>query len=102
MTSPDKKYPDLAFTRFRIHSLLKNLHSGERIQKVADSYAGCTGCVWTKADSAKKNCGFNQIRIRVDGAHKIRSSSSPGSSRSLQVSTRRTAVGFQTSEFPAT
>ena len=44
-------YPDLASTRFRIHSVFKNFHSGERIQKVADSYAGSTGYVWTKAKS---------------------------------------------------
>ena len=47
-------YPDLASTRFRIHSVLKNFHSGERIQKVADSYAGFTGYVWTKAKTGKK------------------------------------------------
>ena len=35
-----KKYPDLASTRFRTHSVFKNFYSGERIQKVADSYAG--------------------------------------------------------------
>ena len=55
VTSPDKKtYPDLEATRFRIHSIFKNFHSGERIQKVADSYAGFTGYVWTEAESAKK------------------------------------------------
>ena len=37
-----KKYPDLAPTRLWIQSVLKNFHSGERIQKVADSYAGLT------------------------------------------------------------
>ena len=31
-------HPDLAFTRFRIQSVFKS--SGERIQKVVDSYAG--------------------------------------------------------------
>ena len=49
-----KKYPDLAFIRFRIHSVFKNFHSGERIQKVADSYAWFTGYVWTEAVSGKK------------------------------------------------
>ena len=39
------KYPDLASTRFRIHGVLKNFLSGERIQNVADSYAGITGYV---------------------------------------------------------
>ena len=45
------------------------MHVGERIQKVADSYAGFTGYVWTLAVSAKKlqSCGFKTIRIRVDG-----------------------------------
>ena len=38
-----KKYPDLASTRFRTHSVFKNFYSGERIQKVADSYAGFAG-----------------------------------------------------------
>ena len=42
-------YPDLASTRFQIHSVFKNFHSGERIKKVADTYAGSTGYVWTKA-----------------------------------------------------
>ena len=38
-----KKYPDLASTRFRTHNVFKNFYSGERIQKVPDSYAGFTG-----------------------------------------------------------
>ena len=43
------KYPDLASTRFRIHGVLKNFLSGERIQK---------------------RCGFvcRNHRIRVDGS----------------------------------
>ena len=41
-----KKYPGLASTRV--------LHSGERIQKVADSHAGFTGYVWTEALPGKK------------------------------------------------
>ena len=48
-----KKYPELASARFRIHSVCKNVHSGERIQKVADSYAGFTGYVWTETVSGK-------------------------------------------------
>ena len=39
------KYPDLASTRFRIHGVFKNFLPGERIQNVADSYAGITGYV---------------------------------------------------------
>ena len=49
-----KKYPDLASARFRIQSVFKNFHSGEQIQKVADSYAGFTGYVWTDAPPGKK------------------------------------------------
>lgn len=51
--------------------------------------------MWTEAESPKKNCGFKQIRILLDGAHKIRSTSLPASSRSSLVSTRRTAVDLQ-------
>ena len=68
VTSPDKKYPDLAATLFRIHSVFQNFHSGERIQKVADSYAGFTGYVWTEALSGKESCAFRNIRIRIDRA----------------------------------
>ena len=49
-----KLYPDLASTRFRIHSVFKSFHSGERIKKNVDSSAGLTGYVWTEAESAKK------------------------------------------------
>ena len=45
---------DLASARFRIHSVFKNFHSGERIQKVADSYTGFTGDVCTEVVSGKK------------------------------------------------
>ena len=40
-----KKYPHLSSTRPRINSVFKKytFHSGERIQKVADLYAGFTG-----------------------------------------------------------
>ena len=54
MSSDKKKYPNLASTRFRIHSVFKNSHPGERIKKGADSFAGFTGYVWTEAESAKK------------------------------------------------
>ena len=49
-----KIYPDLASTRFRIHSVFKNFHSGERIKKKVDSSARFTGYVWTEFESAKK------------------------------------------------
>ena len=45
-----KELVDL-LTRFEIHRGLKNLHFGERIQKVADSSAGYTGYAWTEAES---------------------------------------------------
>ena len=48
-------YPDLASTQFQIHSVFKNFHSGEPIQNVADSYAGSTGYVWTKAKSGNES-----------------------------------------------
>ena len=67
------KYPDLASTRFRIHSVFKNnistLESGF-LKKVADSYVGFTGYVWTEAVTGKKKLrsGFKNIRTLVDGA----------------------------------
>ena len=43
------------YTRFQIHiAYSKKFHSGERIQKVADSSAGFTGYVWTEAESGRK------------------------------------------------
>ena len=47
-------YPDIASTRFRIHGVFKNFHSGERIQKTAYSYGVFTKCVWKEAVSGKK------------------------------------------------
>ena len=38
---------------FRIHSVLKNFHSGERIKKIVDLYTGFTGYVWKEAVSRK-------------------------------------------------
>ena len=45
---------DLASTRFRIHSVLKSFHSGERIKKKVDSSARFIRYVWTEFESAKK------------------------------------------------
>ena len=60
------KYPDLASTRFRIHSVF---HSGEpeQIKKVTDSYVVFTGYVWTWRflNPERKSCGFKNIRIRL-------------------------------------
>ena len=46
--------------QFRIHSVFKNFHSGERIRRGEDSYAGFTGYVRTEAESAKK-----KLRIQI-------------------------------------
>ena len=56
-----KEYPDLASTRFRVHSGFKNFQSGVRIQKVEDSYAGFTESVWTVAVSRRKKLGDSKI-----------------------------------------
>ena len=40
--------------RFQIHIGYSKFHSGERIQKVADSSAGFTGYVWKEAVSGKR------------------------------------------------
>ena len=54
-----KKCPDIASTWFRVHSVFKIFHSGERIQKVTDSYAGFTRYRRTEAVSGK-----NKLRIQ--------------------------------------
>ena len=41
-------------TRFWIHSIFKNFHSGEQIKKVADMYTGFTRYVSTEVESSKK------------------------------------------------
>ena len=48
---PGNKIPDLASTRFRIQSGLKNIHTGERIQKVPDS--PFDGYVWICVDGRR-------------------------------------------------
>ena len=63
-----KKFPDLASTRFRIHSGLKNIHSGERIQKVPDSPANSPDQCGRKANPERKICGLKNIPILVVGA----------------------------------
>ena len=67
-------------------SVLKNFHSGERIQEVTGWHAGFAGYVWTKGESVKKTrrikkypdtCGWGlgrglkNIRICLNGALKI-------------------------------
>ena len=65
------KFPDLASTRFRIHGVFKNFLSGERIQKVVDSYAGFTDTCRRKPYPERKSCGFKSIRIRADGQRRF-------------------------------
>ena len=65
-----KKYPDLVSTRSRIHIGLKNIHSGERTQKVPDLPANSTDTCGRKAYPERKSCItlFKNTRIREDGA----------------------------------
>ena len=51
------KNPNLASTRFRIHSGFKNTPAGERIQKVADSPANSPDTCGRKAYPERKSCG---------------------------------------------
>ena len=66
------KLPDLAYTRFRIHSLLKNFHFGERIQEVGDSYSVYTGYVWTEALSGKKKSRIQKYHVTCRRGLKLR------------------------------
>ena len=68
VTSADKKIYISGFSVHMIpdHSLFKNFLSGERIQKVTDSDTPDTR--GRKPNPQRKNCGFKNIRIRVDGA----------------------------------
>ena len=63
-----KRYPDLASTRFWIHSVLKYFHPVERIQKLwirmPDTSDTCGRKPYLEI---RKCCGFKNIRIRVDG-----------------------------------
>ena len=59
MTSPDEKYADLASTRFRIHNVFKNFHSGKRMPNSPDTCG-------RKPYPEGKSCGLKNIRIRVD------------------------------------
>ena len=65
---PGNKIPDLASTRFRIQSGLKNIHTEERIQKVPDSPANSPDMCGRKAYPESKSCGFKNTQIRVDRA----------------------------------
>ena len=57
-----KKYPGLASTRFRIHIGLKNIHSGERIQKVAVGFPReFAGYVWTEGVTGKEKLRIQNL-----------------------------------------
>ena len=65
-----KRYPQLLSTRIRIHiadSKLSILESGFKTVRIHRM------CVDGLAVSERKRCGFQSIRIRVDGAYKERS-----------------------------
>ena len=56
-------------TLFRILSVFKISHSGEQIQKVADSYAGSSpDTCGRKPNPQWESCGFKYILLRVDGS----------------------------------
>ena len=58
-----KKISEFSFhTIFRIHSVFKTFHSEESFQKVAESYAGFNGYVWTITVSGKK-----KLLIKISG-----------------------------------
>ena len=60
-----KKYPDLASTRFRIHSVFKNFHFAEEIKKYADmcgmELKGLFSYKNNKKKNKKKEKGGNNI-----------------------------------------
>ena len=61
-----KRYPHLLSTRIRIHiadSKLSTLESGFKTVRIHRM------CVGGLAVSERKRCGFQSIRIRVDGAY---------------------------------
>ena len=51
-------------TRIRILSVLRNFHSVERIQKVADLHVCFAGCVWTEGESAKKKLRIQNYPVQ--------------------------------------
>ena len=72
ITSPDKKYPDLASTRFRIHSVLKTFHSraegGFKNLQIRMPHSPDT--CGRRPYPERKRCGFKNIGIpRVDVAY---------------------------------
>ena len=54
-------------TRFQIVCGFKNIHSRERIQKVADSHVNSPDTCGRKANPDRKSCGFKNIWMRVYG-----------------------------------
>ena len=66
-----KKYPDLASTRFRIHSVFKNFHSRtfveSRFKKLRIRLPDSPDTCGRKPYLERESCGFKNIRIRVEG-----------------------------------
>ena len=58
-----KKYLDLASTGFGIHIGFKNIHSGERIQKVPDSPVNSPDTCGRKAYPERKSCGLSCQKV---------------------------------------
>ena len=58
-----KIFPDLASTRFRIHNGLKNIQSGERIQRVLDSPANSPDTCGRKSYPERKGVFFSSFLI---------------------------------------
>ena len=85
-----KKIPDLASTRFRIHSGLQNIHSGERIQKVPDSPANSPDTCGRK----EKSCEFKKYPDKYGCGRGI------GSFMGW-LTVRRTSLVFKTFKLPA-
>ena len=62
-----QKYPDLPSTRIQIVCGYKNFHSRERIQKFPDNSLKYSDACGRKAYPQLFCCGYENIRIRVDG-----------------------------------
>ena len=66
-----QKYPDLASTRFRIHSVFKNFHSRtfveSRFKKLRIRLPDSPDTCGRKPYLERESCGFKNIRIRVEG-----------------------------------
>lgn len=73
VTSLVKIYPDLASTRFRIHSVLRKVHSGAEsgFKKLRIGMPDSPDHIYVVdglSNRQRKSCRFKTIRIRVEGA----------------------------------